>query len=244
MRNKLLPLLFLFPVVLQAQSEIPVIHEVNIVAKLSYGTHTLYIKANDDNTFQYNILDMDNNHTLMTGKVTALEPLNRTGDYSFNTPDGESYVSGFYSNNIPFRAWKYTDENGQVSKSLNYSAAIQYLQNFGDVDIGDDYVFEARKAPKFGRKGMDDFLKFIAENGVYPPFPMITQEEGRVVCQFVIDKSGQLINARIVEGVNEDLDLEVLRILSLSPKWKPGKIKGGDPVNVMYKLAVNFQLPD
>ena len=227
-----------------AQTEAPVTHEVKIVAKLSYGTHTLFIKANEDNTFQYNILDMDNNHTLMTGKVSTLEPLNRTGIYTFNTPGGEPYASGFYSNNIPFRAWKFMDENGQLSSTLNYSAAIQFLQNFGDVDIGEDYVFEAKKAPKFGRKGMDDFLKFLVENGVYPPFPMINQEEGTVICQFVIDKSGQLINARIVEGVNEDLDLEVLRILSLSPKWKPGKIKGGDPVNVMYKLAVHFQLSD
>jgi len=73
---------------------------------------------------------------------------------------------------------------------------------------------------------------------------LINNEEGIVVCQFVIDKTGQLINARIVEGVNEDFDLEVLRILSLSPVWKPGKIKGGDPVNVMYRLAVQFKLPD
>lgn len=244
MRNKFFLLIFLIPLGLQAQTEGPVTHEVKIVANLSYGTHTLFIKANDDNTFQYNVLDMDKNQTLMTGKVTTLEPLNRKGAYSFNTPDGEPYVSGFYSNNIPFRAWNYLEKDGQVSRSLNYSAAIQYLQNFGDVDLGDDFVYEAKKAPKFGRKGMEDFLKFIAENGVYPPFPMISQEEGRVVCQFVIDKSGQLINARILEGVNEDLDLEVLRILSLSPKWKPGKIKGGDLVNVMYKLAVNFQLSD
>ena len=70
---------------------------------------------------------------------------------------------------------------------------------------------------------------------------MINYEEGKVVCQFVIDKTGQLINARIVEGLNEDFDLEVIRVLSLSPKWKPG-INKGKPVNVMYTIPVRFRI--
>jgi len=244
MKNKLSLLLLLFPLLLQAQTELPAIDEVLIFPEFTYESSSIFIKAAEDNSFQYSILDMDNNVTLLTGKVSSLEPLVRTGSYIFNTPSGEPYASGYYNSNIPFRAWKYFDENGQEKASLNYSAAIQFLQNFGGIDIGDDFVYEAKKAPKFGKKGWDGFLKFIKENAAYPPFPLINNEEGIVVCQFVIDKTGQLINARIVEGVNEDFDLEVLRILSLSPVWKPGKIKGGDPVNVMYRLAVQFKLPD
>lgn len=242
MRYKLILILLLATLYVNGQTEDTYTHEVIIQANLSYGSHTLFIKANDDNTFQYNILDMDNNITLLTGKVKTIEPLTRTGIYKFSTPEGDPYVDGFYSANIPFRAWNYFDANGEVKKSLNYSSAIQFLQNYGDIDIGDDYVYEAKKAPKFGRKGIAGFLKFIQENSVYPPFPLINEEEGTVVCSFVIDKNGQLINARIVEGLNEDFDLEVLRLLSLSPKWKPGKIKGGDPVNVKYQLAVHFKL--
>jgi hypothetical protein len=235
-------ILLLIPLLLCGQADSPVQLELTIQPELSYTSHQLFIKANDDNTFQYNILDMDNNVTLLTGKVNSIDPLIRTGPYTFNTPGGDPYVTGFYSGNIPFRAWKYMDAEGEVTKTLNYSGAIQYLQNYGDIDIGDDYVFEAKKAPRFVKKGMAGFLNFMKENSVYPPFPLINQEEGTVVCSFIIDKNGQLINARIVEGLNEDFDLEVLRLLSLSPLWKPGKIKGGDPVNVMYKLAVHFEL--
>jgi TonB family protein len=236
----------LLPVTLWAgaQTEPPLSGEVLILPELTYGSNSMYIKANDDNTFQYNILDLENNVTHLTGKVSSLEPLVRTGSYTFNSPQGELYATGYYSSNIPFRGWKFYDAEGQETAALNYSAAIQFLQNFGDVDIGEDVVYEAKKAPKFVKKGWNGFLEFIGENAIYPPFPLINNEEGTVVCQFVIDKTGQLINARIVEGVNEDFDLEVLRILSLSPKWKPGKAKGGDPVNVMYRLAVQFKLPD
>ncbi|MEN8203550.1 MAG: energy transducer TonB [Bacteroidota bacterium] len=242
MANKLTLILLIIPFLLHGQAEVQTIEEVVILPEFTFGTYSIYIKANQDSSFQYNILDMENNHTLMTGKVSSLEPLIRSGSYRFNTPEGEPYANGSYSNNIPFRIWNYFDTDGQVIASLNYSATLQFLMNFGDIEIGDDFVYQARKAPKFGRKGMGEFIGFIKENAVYPPFPLINNEEGKVVCQFVIDKSGQMINARIVEGVNEDLDLEVLRVLSLSPLWKPGKIKG-DPVNVMYRLAVHFKMP-
>lgn len=232
--------LLLIPFLSQGQTDTLSTTEVVILPEFTYGTHSLFIKANEDNTFQYSILDMDNNKTLLTGDVKSLEPIVKTGEYTFNTPDGSPYASGFYSNNIPFRLWNYFDGQGQVSAALNYSAAIQFMKNYGDIDIGEDFVYQAKKEPKFGRKGIDGFVKFIMENAVYPPFPLINEEEGAVLCQFVIDKTGQVINVRIVEGVNEDFDLEVIRLLSISPLWKPGQIKG-EPVNFMYQLSINFK---
>ena len=116
------------------------------------------------------------------------------------------------------------------------------MKNYGDIDLGDDFVQEAKKAPKFGKKGMKQFLSFIQENAIYPPFGLINNEEGTVVCQFVIDKTGQLINIRIIEGLNEDFDLEVIRVLSLSPKWKPGANRG-EAVNFMFTIPVHFRIP-
>jgi len=241
MRNKLAIILLIIPLLAQGQTEVPSTEEVVISPDFTYGNHSLFIKANEDTSFQYSVLDMDNNSTLMTGRVTKLEPLIRSGKFTFFTPTGKPYVSGFYSNNLPFRAWSYFDSEGQVSTSLNYSAAIQFMKNYGDVDIGEDFVLQAKKAPKFGKRGMKEFLSFIQENTKYPPFALINNMEGRVLCQFVIDKTGQIINARILEGLNEDFDLEVIRVLSTSPLWKPGKING-EPVNVMFSIPVHFKL--
>jgi len=234
-------ILLLLPLFAHSQTEVASSEEVIIYPKFSYGMHSVFIKASEDAGFQYSILDMDKNNTLLSGKVNSLDPMLRSGKYSFYTPGGKPYASGFYSNNIPFRVWSFFDSEGQVVSSVNYSAAIQYLKNFGDIELGEDSVQQAKKAPKFGKKGMKEFLSFIQDNAIYPPFNMINNEEGKVVCQFVIDKTGQLINVRIVEGLNEDFDLEVIRVLSLSPKWKPGKNKG-NPVNVMYTIPVHFRI--
>ena len=241
--RKLILIIFLFlPLFANSQTEGTSTGEVVIYPEFTYGASSIYIKASEDAGFQYSILDIDKNNTFLTGKVKSLEPLVKTGQYTFYTPLGKPYASGFYSNNIPFRLWSYFDSEGKVVASVNYSGAIQFMKNFGDIDIGEDYVLQAKKAPKFGKKGMKEFLSFIQENAIYPPFALINNMEGIAVCQFVIDKTGQLINARIVESLNEDFDLEVIRVLSLSPKWKPG-IDNGNPVNVMYTVPIHFKLP-
>ncbi|MFO7669080.1 MAG: energy transducer TonB [Bacteroidales bacterium] len=233
-------LLFL-PLFAHAQTEGSGTEEVVIYPEFIYGISSIFIKASEDANFQYSILDLDKNNTFLSGKVNSLEPLVRTGKYTFYTPTGKPYASGYYSNNIPFRVWSFFDSEGQVVASVNYSNAIQYMNNFGDIDIGEDFVQQAQKAPKFGKRGLKEFLSFIEENAIYPPFTLINNMEGKVVCQFVIDKTGQLINARIVEGLNEDFDLEVIRVLALSPKWKPGT-DHGKPVNVMISIPVHFKL--
>jgi len=244
--KKLIALTLLFlPFIASGQTkgktESLIIEEVVITPEFTYGPNSLFIKANDDGGFQYHILDEGKNKSYLSGKISSIEPLIKTGKYTFFNPEGIPYASGFYTNNIPYMAWSLFDQDGKVIASLNYSNAIQYLTSYGNIDIGDDFVHSAKKAPKFGKKGMKGFLSFLQENAVYPPFPLINNEEGRVVCQFVIDKTGQLINARILEGVYEDFDIEVIRILSLSPPWKPGKEKG-EAVNVMYTLAINFKI--
>lgn len=240
--KKLITLILLFlPLITFAQKEGKSTREVVISPDFTYGENSIYITANDDASFQYSILDEGKNNVFLSGRITSLEPMVRTGKFTFYTPEGKPYASGYYNNNIPFRAWSYFDEEGQVIASANYSATIQYLKNYGDIDIGEDFILEAKKAPKFGKKGMKEFLEFIRENTKYPPFSLINNMEGLVHCQFVIDKTGQLINARIVEGLTEDFDLEVLRVLSLSPLWKPGKHQG-NPVNVLYTIPIHFKL--
>lgn len=241
--RKLISIIFvLLPLFVNAQTELSMLEGVVISPEFIFEPGSVYIKADNNAGFQYSILDMDKNKTFLTGKVKSLEPMVRSGQYTFYTPGGKPYASGYYSNNIPFRVWSYFDGDGQVVSSLNYSAAIQYQKNFGDIDIGEDFVMQAKKSPKFPKGGMKGFREFILENTVYPPFTLINNMEGTVICQFLIDKSGQLINIRIVEGLNEDFDLEVIRVLSLSPLWKPGKEKG-NAVNVLFTIPIQFKIP-
>jgi TonB family protein len=242
MRKTILSFMLLIPVVLLGQTEGIALEEVEVIPDFVYGENSLFIKGNTDGTFRYSILDMENNHDILTGKLKTLEPMNRTGRYMFYTPDGDPYASGYYSNNIPFRSWSFFDKEGKVIQSLNYSGAIQFLNNFGSVDLGGDSITSLNKVPGYRKKDIKGLLSHMNENAVYPPFSLINNEQGKVLCQFVIDKSGKLVNLKLLEGENEDLDLEVIRLLSLAPPWKPLKIKG-DPVNAVYTIPILFTIP-
>lgn len=89
--------------------------------------------------------------------------------------------------------------------------------------------------------GMEALMKFLSENIKYPASCQKQKVQGRVVVQFVINKDGSVVEAEVIKPVHPDLDKEALRIVSLMPKWTPGKEKG-EPVRVKFTLPILFKL--
>ena len=56
-----------------------------------------------------------------------------------------------------------------------------------------------------------------------------------------MDKQGKVTNVKIVRGVDKNLDAEALRVVSMLPKYKPGKQRGKS-VRVMFTIPINFTL--
>lgn len=67
--------------------------------------------------------------------------------------------------------------------------------------------------------------------------------QGRVTVQFVVEKDGSIANAKVLRGVDPDLDKEAVRVVSVMPKWKPGTQKG-EAVRVKYTVPVMFRLTE
>ena len=65
--------------------------------------------------------------------------------------------------------------------------------------------------------------------------------EGTVLISFTINKSGDVVNVKVVKSVYPELDKEAVRVVSMSPKWTPA-LKDGEPVNVTYTYPVIFAL--
>ena len=84
------------------------------------------------------------------------------------------------------------------------------------------------------------FSKWVNENLQYPQAAKDANVQGRVVAQFVVGTDGKIGDVKILRGVHPDLDAEVVRILSSSPDWTPGYVKG-EPVKVTYIFPVVFQ---
>jgi protein TonB len=65
--------------------------------------------------------------------------------------------------------------------------------------------------------------------------------QGRVVVQAIINADGSLTDLKIIRGCDPSLDKEALRVISLSPKWKPGT-QNGRAVPTIFTFTVTFQL--
>ena len=84
-------------------------------------------------------------------------------------------------------------------------------------------------------------MKYIVNNVKYPPIAKEYNITGKVYVSFIVDKTGNVTNVKIVRGVDKNLDAEALRVVKSLPKYKPGKQRG-KPVRVMFTIPINFTL--
>lgn len=90
--------------------------------------------------------------------------------------------------------------------------------------------------------GLDSLNSFLKNNMTYPLQAKLNGIQGRVYVGYLIDKTGKIKNAKVLSGVNEDLNNEALRVVQLLPDWQPGT-KGGVAVDVQYILPLDFVIP-
>lgn len=97
--------------------------------------------------------------------------------------------------------------------------------------------------PTFNGGDANTFSKWVNEQLVYPENCKKEGITGTVVASFTVSKTGKVTDVKVLRGVHEDIDKEVVRVISSSPDWTPGE-KDGRTVPVMYNFPVIFQLRD
>jgi protein TonB len=107
----------------------------------------------------------------------------------------------------------------------------------------DDNVYEIfiiEEEPIF--PGGDKALKeWIKENTVYPEIPKKEGITGKVYLSFVIDKDGNVIDVKLIRGLDRYLDNEAINVVKNMPRWIPGK-HNGEPVKVLKRMDIKFVL--
>ena len=104
---------------------------------------------------------------------------------------------------------------------------------FGDVDVKPMFL-NSPDPSVFMEKWVYEYLKYpkyAAENGI----------QGRVLVSFVIDEKGNVTDVKVTRGIHTALDDEAVRVISASPKWRPGRM-AGKKVKVLMTAAVDFRL--
>ena len=89
--------------------------------------------------------------------------------------------------------------------------------------------------------GDEALLKYLSSHINYPPMAAENNIQGRVVVQFVVDKTGKVGEVKIARSVDKELDNEAVRVCKSLPKFTPGR-QNGQPVAVWYTLPVTFKL--
>lgn len=95
--------------------------------------------------------------------------------------------------------------------------------------------------PEFNGGDANEFSKWVNSHLEYPEEAKELCITGRVTLQFTIKADGRVTNVRVLQGLEESLDKEAVRVVSMSPKWKPGR-SGGKAVDVTFTFPVIFQL--
>ena len=95
--------------------------------------------------------------------------------------------------------------------------------------------------PSFQGGDANQFSKWVNSRLVYPEIAKENGVQGRVTLQFTVEKDGTVTKVKVLRGVYPSLDKEAVRVVSMSPKWKPGKQRDR-AVPVTYTFPVIFQL--
>ena len=103
----------------------------------------------------------------------------------------------------------------------------------------DFYMVEEK--PSFNGGDANEFSKWVNKHLEYPEIAKENGVQGRVTLRFTVNADGSVSNVTVLRGVDPSLDKEAVRVVSKSPKWKPGKQRDR-AVKVNYTFPVIFQL--
>lgn len=116
------------------------------------------------------------------------------------------------------------------------TSIISFVERPEDTD---SIFFIVEKKPE-PINGFSDFYKILSKNLKYPRQARQSGVEGKVFIEFIINKSGEPTDLKVIKSIGAGCDEEAVRVLSLT-KWEPGKQRG-KPVRVKMTLPIYFKL--
>ncbi|WP_423146327.1 energy transducer TonB [Rubrolithibacter danxiaensis] len=98
------------------------------------------------------------------------------------------------------------------------------------------------KMPEFPG-GQKAFFNFLSRNLRYPEIAIENGIKGKVLISFVVERTGELTNIEILQGIGYRCNEEAIRVLKKAPFWIPGE-QNGEKVRVQYTIPIFFNLAE
>ena len=131
-----------------------------------------------------------------------------------------------------------TEDNKNLAVQVMDYVPKQVVEETVEEDIP---VAVVEEKPKFMGGDENEFTKWVFKNMTYPEIAKENNIQGRVILSFVVGPDGRVVDVKVLRGVDPSLDKEAVRVVSMSPRWTPGKQRN-KPVRVKYTFPVIFQL--
>ncbi len=151
-----------------------------------------------------------------------------------------SYLeTGQFLNGLKSGEWIGVNDTNDVTYSETYTEGIltHGTQNF----MGQNYTYTEIETQAKPANGIQEVYKLISQKMRYPKAARRRGIEGKVFVQFVIDKEGNIIDTKVLKGIDPECDNEALNAVKSLPKWKPG-YQRGKPVKQRFTLPIQFKL--
>lgn len=130
-----------------------------------------------------------------------------------------------------------SEDDSKQAQAQTYVAPVQVEE---EEESAQQIFTVVEEMPKFPG-GDAKLLEFINKGIKYPVIAQENGIQGRVICSFVVNRDGSVVDAEVVRGVDSSLDKEALRVINTMPKWTPGKQRG-KAVRVKYTVPITFRL--
>ena len=105
--------------------------------------------------------------------------------------------------------------------------------------VEEEIFFIVETMPRFNGEESGTFREYIQEHVQYPPIAVDNGIAGTVYVQFTIDRNGDVVDVKVVRGVDPANDNEAIRVIASSLKWTPGEQRGR-LLNVRFTFPIHF----
>ena len=104
-------------------------------------------------------------------------------------------------------------------------------------------VFPAQERSDSARTPMQRVMHYLNQDLHFPAKALREGVQGKVFFSFVVDEGGRATTIKLVKGLREDVDAEVLRVAHRldSIRWRPGT-QNGRPARVAFTVPITFSV--
>jgi len=139
---------------------------------------------------------------------------------------------------VSLNEFKSVNDNKPVEPIVNAEIYDNPVFDLPTEEVEDIILFPEVMAKPVG--GYESFYDQLSKSLKYPKQAQRNQITGKVFVEFIVDKTGAVINLKILKGIGSGCDEEALRVLAQT-RWEPGRQRG-IPVKTRMAMPINFTL--